>query len=65
MKATKKFFIILFPSILLFNSCSRNPVTGKNEFSLMSESQEIAMGKSYDPQIIEQYGLYQNEQLQD
>lgn len=30
----------------------------------MSESQEISMGKSYDPQIVEQYGLYQNTALQ-
>ena len=31
----------------------------------MSEEQEIAMGKEADPQIIAQYGLYENKVLQD
>ena len=30
----------------------------------MSEAQEIAMGKAADPQIIAQYGLYDNKELQ-
>lgn len=57
---------LVFGALVVFvlASCSRNPVTGKKEFSLMSESQEIAMGKQYDPQIVEQYGLYQNNELQ-
>lgn len=58
-----RIFTFLLLSTLLFN-CSRNPVTGKKEFSLMSESQEISMGKSYDPQIVAQYGLYQNPTMQ-
>lgn len=65
MKTIKRYVLAIMPAILLLSACSRNPVTGKKEFSLMSESQEISMGKSYDPQIIEQYGLYQNKQLQD
>ena len=51
--------------ILLFSSCARNPVTGKKELSLMSESQEIALGKESDPAIISQFGLYNNQTLQD
>lgn len=31
----------------------------------MSEEQEIAMGKEADPQIVAQYGLYENKALQD
>jgi predicted Zn-dependent protease len=31
----------------------------------MSEEQEIAMGKDADPQIVAQYGLYENKALQD
>ncbi len=30
----------------------------------MSEEREIALGKQYDPSIVAQYGLYQNEQMQ-
>jgi predicted Zn-dependent protease len=43
---------------LFFTNCARNPVTGKKEISLMSESQELAMGKESDPQIIGEYGIY-------
>ncbi len=50
--------------VVVFSGCSRNPVTGKKELSLMSEAQEISMGRSYDPQIVEQYGLYENKNLQ-
>jgi predicted Zn-dependent protease len=49
---------------LLVNSCARNPVTGKREVVLMSEAQEIAMGKEADPQIIAQFGLYNDSALQ-
>jgi predicted Zn-dependent protease len=48
----------------LLASCSRNPVTGKKELMLMSESQEINMGKSYDPQVTATYGVYQDDKLQ-
>ena len=52
-------------SIFLVNSCVINPVTGKKQLVLMSEEQEIAMGKDADPQIVAQYGLYENKALQD
>ena len=51
--------------VLLFSSCARNPVTGKKELSLMSESQELALGKESDPAIIAQFGLYNNPTMQD
>lgn len=52
-------------SLFLINSCAVNPVTGKKQIVLMSEAQEIAMGREADPQIIAQYGLYQDKGLQD
>jgi len=51
-------------SFLIISSCSRNPVTGKKELMLMSENQEIEMGKSYDPQVTASYGIYQDAKLQ-
>jgi predicted Zn-dependent protease len=54
--------IIAIVSLVI--SCARNPVTGKSQLVLMSESQEIAMGKEADPQIIAQYGLYEDSLLQ-
>lgn len=50
---------------LATNSCSVNPVTGKKQVVFVSEEQEIAMGKEADPQIIQQFGLYEDKALQD
>jgi predicted Zn-dependent protease len=50
--------------LVLFNQCAKNPVTGNRQLVLMSEAQEIEMGRSADPQIIQQYGLYPDKQLQ-
>jgi len=49
---------------IFYSGCAVNPVTGKRELMLMSEEQEIAMGKKSDPAVIAQYGLYQDEALQ-
>lgn len=54
----------LISSYFLVESCARNPVTGKSQVVLMSESQEIAMGQQADPQIIAQFGLYGDSSLQ-
>ncbi len=54
----------LILSLFFFNNCARNPVTSKRQVVLMSEAQEIAMGKEADPQIIAQYGLYDDKALQ-
>jgi predicted Zn-dependent protease len=51
-------------AILAIGSCAKNPVTGKNEIVTMSEEQEIQMGKEADPQIIAQFGLYDNKEMQ-
>ena len=51
-------------SFVFLNNCARNPVTGKKQVVLMSEAQEIAMGQEADPQIIAQYGLYDDKALQ-
>src|SRR5688572_11390712 len=51
--------------VILFASCATNPVSKKKQVVFMSEAQEIAMGKEADPQIIAQFGLYENKALQD
>ncbi len=62
----KNAFVISFLSlgVLFLNSCARNPVTGKKQVVLMSEKQEIAMGKEADPQIVAQFGLYDDTAVQ-
>ncbi|MCZ2336891.1 MAG: M48 family metalloprotease [Chitinophagales bacterium] len=64
MNSSLRFSYLFVLIALMISSCARNPVTGKRELSFMSESQEIALGKQYDPQIVGQYGLYENAQLQ-
>jgi predicted Zn-dependent protease len=46
-------------------SCARNPVTGKNEIALVSESQEIQMGQEYAQQIVRSMGVYEDKRVQD
>lgn len=54
----------LILSLVMLNNCAKNPVTGNRQLVLMSEAQEIEMGKSADPQILQEYGLYPDENLQ-
>ena len=44
--------------------CARNPVTGKQELALISESQEIEMGRQSAQQVAQQIGLVDNPELQ-
>jgi predicted Zn-dependent protease len=55
---------IIFIASFIF-SCARNPVTGKRQFMLISERQEKAMGLAYDPQVIQEFGLYEDKIMQD
>ena len=50
--------------LILPSGCAVNPVTGKKQISLLSEADEIAMGAEYDPQVVAQFGLYQDTRLQ-
>ena len=62
----KKLIRILLAAsiILLVDSCAKNPVTGKRDFMLMSEGQEVAMGQQSDPDIINFFGVYDDPELQ-
>jgi predicted Zn-dependent protease len=44
--------------------CARNPVTGKRQIVLVSESEEIAMGRQSDPEVRQEYGVVENQALQ-
>ncbi len=49
---------------LMLSACAQNPVTGSNDFVMLSESSEISLGRANHPKIIEQYGRYNDEALQ-
>ena len=42
---------------LFVAACAVNPATGRREFSLIGEGQEIAMGREADQQVTASYGL--------
>lgn len=48
----------------LLVACAVNPATGKRQFVLISEGQEIAMGREYDKQVSAEMGLYGDAELQ-
>lgn len=56
----------LVASVLLLGltSCATNPVTGERVFNLMSEEQEIAIGREMDVQVREEMGVYDDPALQ-
>jgi predicted Zn-dependent protease len=45
-------------------SCAVNPVTGERELALISERQEIEIGRSADPDITRALGLYDDPEWQ-
>ena len=55
-------FVLL--SLLLLSGCARNPVTGKRQLVLISESQEIAYGREAHPEVLEQFGRVEDSNLQ-
>jgi predicted Zn-dependent protease len=49
---------------LLLGACATNPVTGERQFNLMSEAQEIQIGREMDPQVRQEMGIYTDAELQ-
>jgi len=57
-------FALVVVVSLTLTDCARNPVSGKKELVLISESQEIAMGQEAHPAILSQFGKVEDEALQ-
>ncbi|MEM7207735.1 MAG: M48 family metalloprotease [Pseudomonadota bacterium] len=49
----------------LLGGCAVNPVSGDQDFVLMTEDQEIQAGKRYHKEILKQYKVLENPALQD
>jgi predicted Zn-dependent protease len=56
--------VLVTAAILTVVSCAVNPVTGKKQIMFMNEAQEIALGVSYDPQVLATFGVYDDPELQ-
>jgi predicted Zn-dependent protease len=57
MRRHQSTFVVLALALTVV-ACSTNPATGKREFNIVSEGQEIAMGQQSHPEIIRQFGVY-------
>jgi len=63
--AVKIVLMIVSVSLVLTVGCSRNPVTGKSELSLITATQEVEMGRQAAPEFEKEFGgRVQNEKLQ-
>ena len=61
---TRRTVLASLAGAVLFAGCARNPVTGKNEISLVSEGQEIEMGKQGAQEVAQTIGFVDNAALQ-
>ena len=55
---------LLACALLPTTGCAVNPVTGQRQFMLMSEAEEIEMGRDADVEITASLGLYESTDLQ-
>mgnify|MGYP000726736036 CR=1 FL=1 len=62
MARTKLAALALLLTVVV--ACAVNPVTGKKEFMLYSEAQEIELGKQTDVEVAATYGIYDDAALQ-
>jgi len=46
------------------SGCATNPATGGTDFVLMSEEQELSLGRKLHPQVLKEYGRYEDAALQ-
>jgi predicted Zn-dependent protease len=59
MKLVRAFLIVLVAC-----GCATNPATGRRQVILMSEAEEIQLGKQADAEVRKQMGLYEDAELQ-
>lgn len=67
MRQLKTYLILSFFATFLVAGCSiqKNPVTGTTRAFGYSWSQEVQIGQEVDPEIVAQFGLYDDEELSD
>lgn len=56
--------LTLVTALLTAGGCATNPATGRPQLALISESQEIAMGRESAEQVDATMGLYQDDALE-
>ena len=56
--------MLLLLANLTLSGCATNPVTGDQDFVLMSEDAELSIGRQNNPKILKEFGYYDNKALQ-
>ena len=64
MKLNTLSLSLLLTTFFVLAACSTNPVSGKKDFTLISEQQELAMGAQAHRSILKQKKRYNNAALQ-
>ena len=59
-----KLVALALGAVAALGGCATNPVTGGTDIVTISEAQEIEIGRKTHPQILQQYGRYDDEALQ-
>jgi predicted Zn-dependent protease len=62
MKRTLPLLLIVIATAI---ACVTNPATGQRQFNLLSEGDEVALGKQSDAQIRQEMGVYADQALQE
>jgi predicted Zn-dependent protease len=57
--------VVMTGCFALVASCTVNPATGERQLTLMSETQEIQIGRQSHDSVIASFGLYPDDGLQD
>lgn len=57
--------LLILSLLFALSGCAQNPVTGSTDFVMMSENQEIAIGRQNDELIKKQYKVYGSKALQE
>ncbi len=63
MTYTRRLLILLAFATGLMQACATNPVTGRQDFVLMSEAEEISLGRRYNQDILKEQPAYPDPAL--
>ena len=55
---------VVLLGLLQLAGCALNPATGRSDFVMMSEREELELGQRYNEEVLKQYPRYADEKLQ-
>jgi predicted Zn-dependent protease len=64
MQISRLWLLLAGAFMAMLTGCMVNPTTLQSEFNVVSEERELNIGRQAHPEIIKQFGYYQNEELQ-